>query len=334
MVGMNAELSGVKALVMAAGKGSRLAPLTNVVPKPGLPVGAEAIMGHVLNGLRDHGITEVHSSIGHLAEVMPSIFDDGSRWGVHLTLHEERQLLGTAGGVKALEGQLRTRDTPFIVLSGDGLHNFDLTELVNRHRESGAIGSMALHQVDDPSRFGVVELAEHGRITGFREKPPPGTAPGNLVNTGIYVFDPEIFERIPGGSVQDFGNDIFPALLRDGEHLNGVRMSGYWNDVGTLDSFRTSNLDVVAGRVPGVSPHGRAGADDALRGVHPTADVSRGAQLIGTNVVGAHATVGDGAQLIDSVVLPGAVVPDDAVVANAVYGDMSRLRSWADRGAA
>lgn len=325
-------MRGVNAIVMAAGKGSRLAPLTNVVPKPGLAVGGEPMMGLVLNGLRESGITEVHSSIGHLAEVMPKIYGNGSRWGVNLGFTEERVLLGTAGGVKALEGVVRN-DSPFVVLSGDGLHGYNIGELVKRHVDSGAIGSMALHQVDDPSRFGVVELGNGGHIKGFQEKPAAGTERSNLVNTGIYVFSPEIFDHIPAGSVQDFGHNIFPQLLRDGEHLNGVKMDGYWNDVGTMESFRQGNLDVVSGLVGGVSPAGLGGAESALRGVHATADVHRGAQLIGTNVVGAGARVDSGAQLIDSVVLPGAHVPKDAVVANGIFGDMASLRSWADGGA-
>jgi mannose-1-phosphate guanylyltransferase/mannose-1-phosphate guanylyltransferase/phosphomannomutase len=325
-------MHGVKALVMAAGKGSRLAPYTDFVPKPALPVGNEPIMGHVLNGLSDSGITTVHSSIGHLAEDMPKVFGNGNRWGVNLTFHEERTLLGTAGGVKALEGAMRS-DKPFVVLSGDGLHSFDIRQLVQEHVDSGAIGSMALHQVDKPSQFGVVELGSHGKILGFQEKPAAGTERSNLVNTGIYIFSPEIFDHIPGGSVQDFGHQIFPQLLKDGEHLNGLKVEGYWNDVGTRASYWQSNLDVIAGRVGGVSPEGLGGAGGALRGVHTSADIHRGAQLVGTNVVGAGARVEDGAQLIDSVVLPGAHVHKNEVVANGIVGDMGRLREWADSGA-
>lgn len=337
MGAINAAMSDVRAVLLAGGKGTRLNPITGIIPKPLAPVGNQPMMGHVLQGLADSGISNVHATTGYLADVMPRGFGDGSRWGVNLGYTTERELLGTAGAVKALDeqlgGALRDSDSPFVVLSGDGIHNFDVADLVRQHRESGAIGTMALHQVDDPSRFGVVELGDAGRIRGFQEKPPAGTARSNQINTGIYVFDPKVLDHIPSGTVTDFGHDVFPGLLQRGEHLHGVPVQGYWNDVGTLDSFRSSNLDVASGRVPGVAPGGISGAADALRGVHPTADVATGAQLVGTNAVGAGARIGDGAHVIDSVVLPGAVVPDGAVVANSIYGDLGGLRSWVDAGA-
>ncbi len=313
-----------------------------MVPKPALPVGGQSIMGHVLDGVRKGGITNVHCSIGYLAEVMPKAFGDGSRWGVNLKWAHERELLGTAGGVKALEGVMRNTD-PFVVLSGDGLHNFDIASLVRQHRQSGALGSMALHSVDDPSRYGVVELAGEGRIKGFQEKPAPGTARSNLVNTGIYIFEPQIFDHIPAG-VQDFGNDVFPALLAKGEHLNGINVGKrYWNDVGTLESFLQSNRDVAAGRVPGIAspfarnPDATSGAQMLARSsseIHPSADVASGAKLVGTNVIGAGARIEDGARVTDSMIMPGAIVPRGTSVTNEIFGDVAKVRRWAEAGAA
>lgn len=331
---MDAGMGGVRALVMAGGKGSRLAPFTDVVPKPALPVANEPMMGHVLRGLARNGITDVVSTTHHLAEVMPRVFGDGSRYGVRLTLDREPTLMGTAGGMKRVEGFLRSGDdSPFVVLSGDGLHDVDLRALVDEHTRSGGMATFALHEVDDPSRYGVVVLDDAGQVRGFQEKPAEGTAESRLASTGIYVFDPQVFDHIPADTVQDFGNDVFPSLLAKGIPLHGVRTEGYWNDVGTLASYRQGNLDAAAGRIDGVGPAGSSAVRQAMDGVHRRSQVAEGASLVGTSVIGAGARIDAGASVIESVVLPGTHLPGGSVVANGVVGDLAALRHWADTGA-
>lgn len=317
--------------VMAAGKGTRLAPWTTVVPKPALPVANEPSLGFLLRLAARHGFRDVTANASWLSDVLLGIFGDGSAHGVNLTWNVEDAPLGTAGGVLAAQDRLRDGDEPIMVLSGDGIHDADLAAIERAHRESGALATLALLPVADPSEYGVAVVDPSNRIVAFQEKPARGTEQSNLANTGIYVFSPEALDLCEQWGLTDFGTELFPRMMQDGLHLNAFRLDDtYWNDIGDLDEWRDSNVALLDGRVdagPGAWNDDSMGADRVL--VHPTAQLGDDVQLIGPCVIGASARIGDGAILRSAMVLPYAELPAGLVLASGTAGSTDGLARWA-----
>ena len=325
---------------MAAGFGTRLLPLTDYLPKQLLPVANRPVMHHLVNLLREHGFVELGVNVHHFADAFRAYFGDGSALGVSIRWSEEEELLGTAGGVKRLEDFWAGER--ILVTSGDGLHDVDLRALVRQHERTGALATLVVKPVRDPSQYGVVVTDRTTRIVGFEEKPAPDEAESNLASCGIYVLEPAVLEWIPAGEVYDFGRDVFPALLGDGAALHAFTTMSYWNDVGGLDDLRRGSLDAVAGRVrveiPGEQLEPGIHAEDGCT-IDATATLE-GPLAIGRNVaiegdavirgpcaIGAHSRIGVGAAIRSAVLLPGSVVPDDGLAIAGIFGDASSLAS-------
>ncbi len=218
----------MKAMILAAGKGTRLAPLTDSLPKSMIPIDGMPILEHTLIQLRGHGVRDVVINLHHQPDVIPAYFGDGSRWDMRITYSLEDELLGTAGGVKHAGWFF---DGPFLVLYGDNLSTCDLSRLARHHRDHDAMATMALFQRSDPCSSGIAEIDADDHIVRFVEKPRPGEVFSNWVNAGIYVLSPEILELIPAGQPCDFGRDVFPRVLAQGQALFGHRMradEGLW----------------------------------------------------------------------------------------------------------
>jgi NDP-sugar pyrophosphorylase family protein len=181
--------------------------------------------------------------------VITEHFGDGARLGVEITYSHEPRLLGSAGAAKQLEWFLAETSEPFLVVYGDVLSAVDLNPLLDVHREQGATATLALYEVEDPSRVGIVDVTPDGRITRFTEKPAPGTASSNLANAGIYVLDPDVLREVPANTPFDFGMNVFPNLLAAGRDLYGVRLDGYLLDIGAPERYWQAEADFAAGRV-------------------------------------------------------------------------------------
>ncbi len=233
--------------VMAAGLGTRLYPLTGLTSKPMVPILNRPVMEHLLHLLRRHGARELAANLHYHPDKIRTYFGDGSAFGVDLRYNLEDDLAGTAGGASAFRDFLS--DGTFVVVSGDGLTDIDLTAFLAAHRANGGIATLAVKEVDDPSLYGVVVHDETGRITGFQEKPPAAEALSNLCNCGIYAFEPAIFDYVPAGRFVDWAKDVFPALLADDAPFYCWRLESYWNDVGNIEQYRISNFDALLGRV-------------------------------------------------------------------------------------
>jgi len=233
-------------MIMAAGVGSRLMPLTATVPKPMVPVANRPVMEHAVNLLKRYEITEVIANLHYLPDVIRDYFGDGSEFGANLKYSEEKELLGTAGGVKNNQWFL---DETFVILSGDGLTDINLHKLIEFHKQKGALATIALKKVEEVEQFGVVIKGEDGKIESFQEKPKREEALSDLVNTGIYIFEPEIFDYIPAKEVYDFGKNLFPLLVEKNLPFYGYEMEGYWCDVGSLEVYRQAHCDVLDGKV-------------------------------------------------------------------------------------
>jgi len=228
----------MKGMILAAGEGRRLRPLTNYLPKPMLPVGGRPLLEHILTHLRNCGITNLAINLHHLPQAVIDHFGDGNRWGVRLRYSVEEELLGSAGGVKRLESFF---DEPFVVYYGDLFTRADLRPMIAAHRRGESIATMGLYRVPDPWNRGIVQLDSGGRITRFVEKPPREEAFSNLANAGIYVLEPDVLRYIPPDQPCDFGRDVFPALLADGAPVAGYVLDAPLIDIGLPEKYREAN---------------------------------------------------------------------------------------------
>lgn len=240
---------------MAGGEGSRLRPLTVGRPKPMVPMVNKSVMGHILDLLKQHGITEIVVTLRYMASAIQDYFDDGSSLGLKLSYVVEDTPLGTAGSVKNAAHLLS--DEPFLIISGDALTDINLTHLLQVHRERGAKATLALARVPNPSEYGVVVTDEQGWITQFLEKPGWGDIFSDTVNTGIYVLDPDVLDLIPPNTSYDFSADLFPAMFDAGLPLYGHVAEGYWCDIGTISEYQRACADLLYGRVKTAEPIGR-----------------------------------------------------------------------------
>jgi mannose-1-phosphate guanylyltransferase/mannose-1-phosphate guanylyltransferase/phosphomannomutase len=324
----------MKAMVLAAGLGTRLRPLTYEITKPMVPVLDRPVMEHILDLIERHSFEAVIANLHYFPDSIREYF------GERVTYRFEEELLGTAGGVRACADFFG--DEPFLVISGDALTDIDLTALTTRHRESGGIATLAVKQVSDTREYGVVLHDRTGRITGFQEKPAPDEALSDLGNCGIYVFDSKIFDYFPQTPFVDWAKDVFPVLLENDVpfHIHEVRE--YWNDVGSLAELKQGTFDALCGELrlqvegeevsPGVVVAGESPLreDTELEGsawIGRDVQIGSDVRLMGPIVLGDGATVGDGAQLRSSIVFPGTEVAAGSILIDAIAGHSGILQS-------
>jgi len=321
-------------MVLAAGLGTRLRPLTYEITKPMVPVLDRPVMEHIVDLLDSHSFEHVIANLHYFPDTIRDHF------GERLQYRYEPELLGTAGGVRGCADFFG--DEPFLVISGDALTDIDLGALVARHRQSGGIATLAVKQVADTREFGVVLHDREGRITGFQEKPAPEEALSDLGNCGIYVFDPRIFEYFPDRPFVDWAQDVFPVLLENDVpfHIHEVRE--YWNDVGSLGELRQGTFDALSGelhlQIDGqeVSPGVIVAGDSPLRAdteidgsawIGRDVDIGPGVRLMGPLVLGQGASIGERAQLRECIVLPGTEIAADSILIGAIAGHSGILES-------
>jgi mannose-1-phosphate guanylyltransferase/mannose-1-phosphate guanylyltransferase/phosphomannomutase len=316
----------MKAMVLAAGLGTRLKPLTFEIPKPMVPVLDRPVMAHIVGMLEAQGFDELVANIHHYPETIRSYF------GERLEYRFEEELLGTAGGVRNVADFFG--DDEVVVVSGDALTDVDVRALVERHRASGGIGALTVKKVADPSEYGVVIHDDDGRVEGFQEKPEPGEARSELASCGIYCFSPEIFDYFPDEDPVDWAKDVFPVLLDNDVPLYIHEFDGYWNDVGSLDELRQGTWDALDGKLRlEVSDGGRApdGVEviDGPIWIGDDVSFSSDVRLMGPVVVGDASRIGGGVSLRESIVFPGTEVADGEILVGAIHGGagiVDRLR--------
>ncbi len=316
-------LSGLTAVVLAGGEGTRLRPLTNDLPKPVLPVANRPFFEYMLDHLRAAGVTRVIMALGYRAEPLIESFGDGSKYGLRIDYEVEDKPLGTSGAVRALLPELKET---FLVLNGDCVTEIDIAAMVEQHVERREYATLAVHTVDDPSRYGVVVIDGIGYVNRFIEKPPGPRFPAHTVNSGVYALEPEMFNFI-GDGFSMFEKDLFPVALMSGVEIGTFPWEGYFMDMGTPESFLQLNRDVLTGAAPtrrrlaepASTPtiHESAHIDDPVNwgdGVF----VSANARVVGPVVLGDGAVIGDSALVEDSVVLAGTRIGANATVRGAI----------------
>jgi NDP-sugar pyrophosphorylase family protein len=309
----------LKAMIMAAGVGSRLMPMTIDIPKPMIPMANRPLMADTVQLLREHSFTNIIANLHHHADCISNYFGDGRAYGVALEYSREEELLGTAGGVKRCAWFL---DDCFIIVSGDALTDMNLTALVRAHKRHGALATIALKEVQDVENFGIVITDEKGRIQSFQEKPRAREALSRVANTGIYVFEPEIFQYIPVGQFYDFGKQVFPQLVKIGAPFYGEIVEDYWCDVGNITTYRQAHADVLEGKVK-VNMEGNItvleSGNRVLLGYG--AKMGKNIRFKGNVVIGPGCRIGDNVTISDSVIWNDTNIGDNVIVKEAVIGE-------------
>ncbi len=318
---------------MAGGEGTRLRPMTANQPKPMLPVANRPIMEHVLRLLKRHGFDETIITVQFLAAIIRNYFGDGEEFGMSLQYATEELPLGTAGSVRNAEDALR--DETFLVISGDALTDMDLTAMVNFHKNKGALVTVGLARIPNPLEFGIVITREDGRIQRFLNKPTWGQVFSDIVNTGVYVMEPEVLAEVPPGEVVDWSGDVFPELVKRDAPLYGYISDGYWEDVGTHESYLKAQADVLARRValdiagvevsPGiwVAEGAEVDADAVLAGplcIGDYAKIEADAHLREYTVIGSNVVVKKGAFLHRAVVHNNVYIAEGVTLRGCVVG--------------
>jgi mannose-1-phosphate guanylyltransferase len=323
-------------MVMAAGLGTRLRPLTYEVPKPMVPVANRPVLEHILRLVRSHGFGEVIANLHWFPETIRGHFGDGSGLGLDLAYSEEPELLGTAGGVRNVREFLAGgEDDSFLVMAGDALSDIDLSALAKAHAAHDGVATLAVRRVSNVSEFGVVIAGQDGRVQGFQEKPDAAEALSDLANCMIYMLRDDVFDYFPEADVLDFALDVFPALLDHDVPFHVHTIGEYWNDVGSVREYLSGNLDALEGivRVDGLGEliEGPVAGEEPEPGTFGRVllgegcEIGAGARVEGPLVVGPGARIGDRAIVKQSVVLPSAEVPADALVVGSICGRRGAL---------
>jgi mannose-1-phosphate guanylyltransferase len=329
----------MRAMILAAGLGTRLRPITYGMPKPMVPVLNRPVMEHIARLLSRSGFGEAIANLHWFPDLIEGHFGDGSGFGLELSYSREEQLLGTSGGVRNAAAFL---GDSFLVISGDALTDLDLAAMRGFHESHDGIATLATKRVADTSQFGVAITGADGRIQGFQEKPDPAEALSDLANCGIYMFRAEIFDFFPppGGSklagpddppgFADWAMDVFPALMEADVPFYSHEIDAYWNDIGNLDELRQGNLDALHGAVevePG-APRVAEGvrAASSLEGAEVTGPalvgtgvkIGSGVRIEGPAIIGDGCQIGDGARIRDSILLEGAELPAEAILVGGI----------------
>jgi mannose-1-phosphate guanylyltransferase len=326
----------MKAMILAAGKGTRVRPITHIVPKPMIPILQKPVMEFLLELLREHGFTEIMVNVSHLAEEIENYFRDGQRFGVEIAYSFEGRIedgeligdaLGSAGGLKKIQTFQRFFDDTFVVLCGDALIDLDLSEAVRRHKAKGAMASLITKRVprDQVSSYGVVVTDDDGRVLSFQEKPSVDEAASDMINTGIYIFEPEVLDYVPDGVPFDIGSDLFPRLVADDAAFYALPMEFEWVDIGKVPDYWQAIRSVLQGQVRQVQIPGKEVRPGVYAGLNVAANWDK-IKVEGPIYVGGMSRIEDGATIIGPAMIgPSCHICEGATIDNSIIFDYSRI---------
>ncbi len=326
----------MKAMILAAGKGTRVQPITHVIPKPMIPILQKPVMEFLLELLKEHGFKEIMVNVSHLAEEIENYFRDGQRFGVEIAYSFEGRIedgelvgdaLGSAGGLKKIQDFQEFFDDTFVVLCGDALIDVDLSQAVRWHKEKGAMATLITKSVpkDQVSSYGVVVTDEEGRVKAFQEKPSIDSALSNNINTGIYLFEPDIFNYIPSNKPFDIGSDLFPKLVQIGAPFFALSMEFEWIDIGKVPDYWKAIRSVLLGDVRQVDVPGKEVKPGVFAGLNVAANWDK-INIKGPIYVGGMTRIEDGATIIGpSMIGPSCCICEGATIDNSIIFDYSRI---------
>ncbi|MEA5443446.1 NDP-sugar synthase [Cyanobium gracile] len=326
----------MKAMILAAGKGTRVRPITHTTPKPMIPILQKPVMEFLLELLREHGFNEIMVNVSHLSEEIENYFRDGQRFDVQIAYSFEGRIsdgeligeaMGSAGGLKKIQDFQPFFDDTFVVLCGDALIDLDLTEAVRRHREKGAMASLITKRVprDQVSSYGVVVTDEAGRVLSFQEKPSVEEAASDMINTGIYIFEPAVLDFIPSGEPFDIAADLFPRLVESGAPFYALPMEFEWVDIGKVPDYWQAIRSVLQGDVRQVQIPGKQVRPGIYAGLNVAADWDK-IHVEGPIFVGGMTRIENGVTIIGPAMIgPSCHICEGATIDNSIIFDYSRI---------
>lgn len=326
----------MKAMILAAGKGTRVRPITHTTPKPMIPILQKPVMEFLLELLKEHGFDQIMVNVSHLAEEIENYFRDGQRFGVHIAYSFEGRIedgeligdaMGSAGGIKRIQDFQPFFDDTFIVLCGDALIDLDLTEAVRRHKAKGAMASLITKRVpmEQVSSYGVVVTDNDGKVLSFQEKPAVDEAASDMINTGIYIFEPQVLDFIPSGEAFDIGADLFPRLVGAGAPFYALPMEFEWVDIGKVPDYWQAIRSVLQGDVRQVQVPGHEVKPGIYTGLNVAANWDK-INVQGPVYVGGMTKIEDGATIIGPAMIgPSCHICEGATIDNSIIFDYSRI---------
>ncbi len=326
----------MKAMILAAGKGTRVRPITYTIPKPMIPILQKPVMEFLLELLRKHGFDEIMVNVSHLADEIEGYFRDGQRFGVQLAYSFEGRIvdgtlvgeaIGSAGGMRKIQDFSPFFDDTFVVLCGDALIDLDLTAAVKWHREKGSIATIITKPVprQEVSSYGVVVTDDDGQVKAFQEKPAIEEALSTNINTGIYIFEPEIFKYIPSGVEYDIGGDLFPKLVEIGAPFYALPMNFEWVDIGKVPDYWRAIRGVLSGEIKNVEIPGQEVAPGIYTGLNVAVNWDK-VDITGPVYIGGMTRIEDGAKIVGPAMIgPNCWICNNATVENSVIFEWSRL---------
>lgn len=347
----------MKAMILAAGKGTRVRPLTYDLPKPMIPILGKPVMAYLIEHLHKYGVTEIMVNVSYLHEKIEEYFGEGHQYNVQIGYSFEGytnddgevipQPLGSAGGMKKIQEFGGFFDDTTIVLCGDALIDLDLKSALFEHRRKGALASVITKEVpwDKVSSYGVVVTDDAGRITEFQEKPSRQDAKSNFVSTGIYIFEPEVIDLIPSGVAFDIGSELFPLLAQQGLPFFAQTRKFSWIDIGSVSDYWETCQSVLMGEVAHLHMPGIQLSDDLWVGLNTSIDwegtciegpvyigsgtrIEAGVHIVGPTWIGHGSHICAGAELVRSVLFEYTrVLPDVSLHEMIVFKDYSVGRS-------
>jgi mannose-1-phosphate guanylyltransferase len=326
----------MKAMILAAGKGTRIRPITYVMPKPMIPIMQKPVMEFLVELLRQHGFDQIMVNVSHLSEEIENYFRDGQKFGVQMAYSFEGSIingelvgeaLGSAGGLKKIQDFSPFFDSTFVVMCGDALIDLNLSEVVEWHRSKGAMATVITKTVpkEEVSSYGVVVTDDEGRILDFQEKPKVDEARSNNINTGIYIFEPEVLNYVPSGKQYDIGSDLFPQLVKAGAPFYAIAMDFQWVDIGKVPDYWQAIQDVLQGKIKNVNIPGREVLPGVFTGLNVSVDWDK-VEITGPVYIGGMTCIEEGAKIIGPTMIgPNCHVCKGAVVERSVIFEYSRL---------
>jgi NDP-sugar pyrophosphorylase family protein len=302
-------------MILAAGFGTRLKPLTLGLPKPLFPVLNRPLLEHTLNFLSSQGIQDIIVNVHHLPEKIVEHFGDGESFGVRLQFSKEKEILGTAGGLKKAQSFLEKGT--FLVMNSDVLADINLEKVLKFHKEKNSCLTLVVRQDAEPQKYNPIELGNDGRITRFVSafiKHPPATAQ-RVMFTGIQIMEPEIFSRIPADKFFGTTEDVFPAMIEDGLPVYGYLHDKYWIDMGTRETYIQAQADALDGKLglktlPSRNPEGSL--------VVPPVHIGKGCEISNDAQIGPHAVLGNGCRVRSGAVIENSILWEGATIGSGV----------------
>ena len=317
---VSAQIS--KAILLVGGKGTRLQPLTNTVPKPMIRIAGKPVTEHQIIKARDAGITEIVLATSYLAEVFKPYFGDGSAYGVKLTYAVEESPLGTGGAIAYAAGHFDLRDDESLfIFNGDVLSGHDLLAQAEVHQSKGADVTLHLTTVADARAYGCVPIDQSGRVSEFLEKMENPKA--NTINAGCYIFSARAISSIPLGAVVSVERETFPTLLSSGHPIYGFEDSRYWIDMGTPQAMIKASSDLILDpSLSGATPEVKDGAlIESGVAIDPSAHATKGTFIASGVKIGPRATI------MGSIISENVVIEEDSIVKESFIAPGTRVKS-------